>query len=298
MKIFISWSGDLSKAVALAFREWLKLVIHGAEAFVSDEDIDKGTRGFAQIASELEATDIGIACITLDNYDRPWVNFEAGAISRKVGQGRLIPFLVNLGNADIPRHSPLTQFQTTSNNKADIHRMIRSMNRSVQPPVVEDGVLDTLFEAVWDRLDQALREAIEKSRLTSSEAVRPVVVGEMVGEILDLVRGQQRELADLRAEVRMLRRSDRLRPILAESRAVRTAPDDSPAEIDQHVEELVRKLGRQPTVAEVAAALSIAPIELAALDMARNRVVRDPREIVEPPAGEPLDFAPTDPRHS
>lgn len=275
MKIFISWSGELSKSVALAFRDWLKLVIHGAEPFVSDEDIDKGTRGLAQIASELETTDVGIACITLDNFDRPWVNFEAGAISRRVGHGRLIPFLVNLENSDIPRHSPLTQFQTTGFNKADIHKMVHSINRSAQPQVTEDGVLDTLFDAVWDRLDQALREAIKNAELKSSSPVRTIAVGEMVGEILDLVRGQQRELAEMRAELGVLRRTGSLRKSVADSGMSFTPPVEWRTDIDQLVNALVSRLGRKPTVGEVAAALGIEPIELAMHDMTLSKVVQE-----------------------
>lgn len=200
-----------------------------------------------------------------------------------------MPFLVNLENSDLPRHSPLTQFQTTSNNKADIHRMIHSINRAAQPQVVEDSVLDTLFEAVWDRLDRPLREAIEHAGAEPSQPVRPVGVGEMVGEILALVRGQQRELADLSAEVGMLRSAYRLRSILAESRAVHTAPVNDRDEIDQRVNELFRESGRKPTVAEVASCMNIDPIELAGLDLALDEVERESGIIGEPSAKDRLD---------
>jgi hypothetical protein len=208
MKIFISWSGDLSKAVALVLRDWLKLVIHGVQPFVSDEDIDKGTRGLAQIASELEAADVGIVCITRDNIERPWVNFEAGAISKKVGDARLIPFLVNLENADIPRYSPLTQFQNTTNSKDEVRRMVHSINRSIEPAIVEEAILDRLFDAFWDELERQLREAIEANEQTLEGSERVIGVGEMVGEILDLVRSQQRDISELRLEMRKNRLAD------------------------------------------------------------------------------------------
>lgn len=44
MKIFISWSGPKSGAVAKALREWLPLVVNAFEPFLSSDDIDKGTR--------------------------------------------------------------------------------------------------------------------------------------------------------------------------------------------------------------------------------------------------------------
>ena len=50
MKVFLSWSGELSHKVALAFREWLPNVIQSIEPYVSSEDIDKGARWSAEMA--------------------------------------------------------------------------------------------------------------------------------------------------------------------------------------------------------------------------------------------------------
>src|SRR4051794_22380020 len=79
MKVFISWSGDKSKATAEALRMWLKLVIQSVEPFVSSVDIAKGDRGLNVIANELAESSFGIICVTRDNNLAPWINFEAGA---------------------------------------------------------------------------------------------------------------------------------------------------------------------------------------------------------------------------
>jgi hypothetical protein len=42
MKLFISWSGEASHAVAKAFREWIPSVINAVEPWLSDEDIATG----------------------------------------------------------------------------------------------------------------------------------------------------------------------------------------------------------------------------------------------------------------
>lgn len=44
MKVFISWSGKRSKAMANALKEWIPLIVQHAEPFVSDKDISAGDR--------------------------------------------------------------------------------------------------------------------------------------------------------------------------------------------------------------------------------------------------------------
>ena len=44
MKVFISWSGTRSKALANALHKWLPMVLQYVEPWVSDSDIDAGER--------------------------------------------------------------------------------------------------------------------------------------------------------------------------------------------------------------------------------------------------------------
>lgn len=93
MKVFISWSGSQSHHVAIALRDWLPSVLQIVEPYVSSEDIDKGARWSTDISKELEDSNFGIICVTPENIDAPWVNFEAGALSKSLDRSRVAPFL-------------------------------------------------------------------------------------------------------------------------------------------------------------------------------------------------------------
>ena len=84
VKLFVSWSGETSKALALVFREWLPMINHSIDPYVSAEDIQKGRRWSSEIAKELAATTFGIVILTSENRKSEWLHFEAGAIARSV----------------------------------------------------------------------------------------------------------------------------------------------------------------------------------------------------------------------
>ena len=78
MRVFISWSGELSKVVGAEVRDWLPLVLQGLDVFMSDVNIDSGTRWFESIGTNLKDSEFGIIVVTRENQVRPWLLFEAG----------------------------------------------------------------------------------------------------------------------------------------------------------------------------------------------------------------------------
>ena len=84
MKVFITWSGKKSKAVALALREWIPDVLNNIEAWMSEIDIGAGRRWSEAIALELGVTNCGIICLTKSNLNQPWILFEAGALAKSI----------------------------------------------------------------------------------------------------------------------------------------------------------------------------------------------------------------------
>jgi hypothetical protein len=101
MKVFISWSGDKSRNVAVALRDWLPSVINCIQPFVSSEDIHAGTRWQQEIADQLDTTNFGVVCVTKENQLSPWLNFEAGALAKAVDLSRVVPLAIDLKPSDV-----------------------------------------------------------------------------------------------------------------------------------------------------------------------------------------------------
>jgi len=123
MKIFLSWSGDRSRAVAAALDDWLRRVIHAVKPFYSAE-ISKGAKWSNEIDAALKGTQYGIVCLTPDNLDSVWIHYEAGALS-KLDEAPIWTFLVGLSPGDVSQ--PLGRFQHTQAVKGDTFKLLKAI---------------------------------------------------------------------------------------------------------------------------------------------------------------------------
>jgi hypothetical protein len=200
-KVFLTWSGERSKAVADALRNWLPLVIQSVEPWMSENDCDKGTRWNSEIAIQLEESKIGIICLTPENLEKPWVNFEAGALS-KIANSYACTYLFGLKATDVK--DPLSQFNHTIANRSDTKKLLGTINKRFGNDSLGDTHLDKLFDMCWPELETKLA-VISKLPTTSQAPVRSD--REVQEEILSTVRNISKNnegiagtvLAELRA---------------------------------------------------------------------------------------------------
>jgi hypothetical protein len=96
-KVFISWSGTVARQVATVWRELIPEISDVVTPFMSEEDIGAGDRSLNTIAEELKGTTFGIIVVTQENQGTEWLNYEAGALSKGVGDQtvRVAPCLVD-----------------------------------------------------------------------------------------------------------------------------------------------------------------------------------------------------------
>lgn len=194
MKVFISWSGNRSKAIAIALKEWLPLVLQYAKPWVSDKDISAGDRWAQAIAGELESANFGILCITPENVNSEWILFEAGALSKSMLDAKVIPLLFGLELRDLS--GPLSQFQALKMDQPGILSVLKAIN-AVSEHKAADATIEQLVPVLWAQLQQKL-DAIPEMEKTG-KAVRPQ--SEILEELVTQVRGLNSRMRDFDPEM-------------------------------------------------------------------------------------------------
>lgn len=206
MKVFISWSGPLGGQVAEKLRKWLPLVIQSVDPYLSSEDTHKGTRWRDVVGKALESCNYGIICVTPDNIDSKWLNFEAGALSKELDGSYVSPFLVRRRPADL-EGSPLTQFQmTVHHDYQDVLKLMKSINSASERQLQSDH-LENVFKTWWPQLRDPINQLI-KDHYAKKPAAPGRNTEEKIEELLVLARGHEKVLNDVSRTLRTSKGTD------------------------------------------------------------------------------------------
>ncbi len=195
MKVFISWSGQLSQKLGEVFKEWLPGVLQSVKPYFTPADIEKGSRWATDIAKELEQAKIGIFIFTRENLDSQWMMFEAGAISKTLDTTKVCPLLFGLDNSDFK--GPLTQFQTSQFSKIDVRKLIRTINANLGEQKLEEKVVDDVFEMWWPRLEVKINKILEENKVDNTSVRND---RELLEEMLALIRYTARKASSEKNE--------------------------------------------------------------------------------------------------
>jgi hypothetical protein len=185
-----SWSGEPSRALAEALRDWLPLVLHYVEPWMSDVDIDAGDRWADSVAKELEACNFGVICVTRENVASPWILFEAGALAKSMNGSRVIPLLLDIDFRDIS--GPLAQFQAKKVERAGVGEVVQSINQASDAPDDQNRA-SQLFSALWPQLETSVAEI----STDAEPAKRSRPQGEVLEELVASVRALDARVRDV-----------------------------------------------------------------------------------------------------
>ena len=183
-KVFISWSGELSRKLGEALRNWLPSALQFVKPYFSPEDIEKGAKWGSEISKELESSNIGVICLTSENTEKPWILFEAGALSKSIEKSSVCTLLFDIEPTDIK--GPLTSFQATRFIKEDFKKLVTAINNAAGDARLEAGVLDTVFDMWWPKLEEEIQEIIKSHGKESKKEKR--TDRDILEELLDLSR--------------------------------------------------------------------------------------------------------------
>jgi len=193
MKVFVSWSGQRSKAVAELLSDWIKCVLQASQPWISTRDIDKGAIWFSEISDQLRETAAGIVCLTQENKNKPWILFETGALAKGLSTNRVCTFLIDLSPSDI--EDPLAQFNHTSPERSSMWGLITSLNSCLDSARLDERILKQVFDTYWPKFESSFKNVLEATPAEIN--VAPRSGDSILAEILSntrLLSGRVREL--------------------------------------------------------------------------------------------------------
>jgi len=213
VKVFISWSGSLSKVIAHSLKLFLPRVIQSLDPWVSADDISAGTLWHGAIIKSLQEARFGIIVLTNENVGKPWLHYETGYMTHYIQDDRnglVSPLLIEVPTSSL--EGPMTSLQATRFTRADMLKLVNDINALLDEPLSQEN-LDYSFENAWTTFETEVRSEI---------AIHDEVAGEpalfdqekVLTQILDTVVGLARKSGSSDFErdiVRLVRRSRDLR---------------------------------------------------------------------------------------
>lgn len=185
MRVFISWSGSRSRAIADILRQWLPSVLQAVRPYFSPDDVTKGTRWSAEISKELDSSNIGLLILTPENQEAPWLLFEAGALAKNLDRSKVCPLLFGeMEPTDVK--GPLVQFQSAMFSHEEMNRVLKMINNELGDGALEPGVLQNVFEMWWPKLEEQIKSALDGDDETEYKEHR--TERDILEEVLALTR--------------------------------------------------------------------------------------------------------------
>lgn len=211
-KIFISWSGELSRKCAELIKEFVGTFLYTTDPFLSCHDIGAGAIWFSRIKNELTASSTGIVCLTKENLSKPWILFEAGALANGLAEKRVMTVLIDITNANI--EDPLAQFNHTNiTDRVSMRKLLGticdSLDESVKP---NNNAIDSYVASNWEKFSEAVQMACDDSKSTDERDGPLRSQEEKVDEILSRIRNLDRRVERINTSnhARFLRDTDSL----------------------------------------------------------------------------------------
>lgn len=161
MSVFISWSGLASQKIAEALKELIGVTVQSSRPWMSKQDIAAGADWSQEVSENLRRSTFGVIALTPENFEKPWIAYEAGALGEQAHRlgGLVCPMVFGM-DVDAVRY-PLKRFQCKTLEKGDVADLIKSINAAGKDPLHE-SVWRRALDGQWAAFQSAL-DAVELS---------------------------------------------------------------------------------------------------------------------------------------
>lgn len=154
MRVFIGWSGERSRLVAAALRDWMKKLIQSVEPWMAEEDLS-GKRVDATPA--IREARAAVLCLTGDNHQAADLHFEAGLLASSIPTAFIGPFLLGVRPSEVSR--PLSRFPARQADREGTLSLIQAINShpELASPLAASHLQES-FGLWWPKLEGQLRQ--------------------------------------------------------------------------------------------------------------------------------------------
>lgn len=163
MNIFIGWSGEYSREMARALKDWLRDLFKEFRVDVSLSD-NPGRIWLNELDNMLNCAGGGIMCLTRKSLLSTWLPFEAGRISARK-KGFVIPYYLDIDPNEIT--FPLGLFQALEANEDGTWDLVLKIYEELPGDRKDDDDFRKRFEDKWPTLFEKLK-AISREVATIS----------------------------------------------------------------------------------------------------------------------------------
>lgn len=150
LKVFVSWSGRMGMKLGKRLRERLPGIVPNIQVFFSPT-ISPGAVWTKAVERAIQQADFAILCVTKENLDSRWMNFEAGALWRARKQSYVCPLLLKLKPGGLS--SPYSLFQARRFNEPEFRDLCKHLASKTRMDMEQ---FQRNFEVNWPKLAEGI----------------------------------------------------------------------------------------------------------------------------------------------
>lgn len=157
-KVFITYSGTVSKAISELVHTWLRHTLHTVDLLYTPAFIKPGQRVDLLLFDLLEKANIALLIYTKEGLNCTRMVFEAGYVSKGNRDACIIPLLFGLSHKELPE--PIDAFKCEVFSRNGMWRILKAINNYQGGSGVNEETLKRVFDSEWDGFARDINDVL------------------------------------------------------------------------------------------------------------------------------------------